>query len=59
MREYINSKLELYVQLSELEDAVTSQIGFENYFFFVLLPKTHPNNLYYRLLFIMIYNKYK
>ena len=33
MREYINSKLELYVQLSELEDAVTSQIGFENYFF--------------------------
>ena len=52
MREYINSKLELYVQLSELEDAVTSQIGFENCFFFI--PKTHPNNLYYRLLFIMI-----
>ena len=33
MREYINSKLELYVQLSELEDAVTSQIGFQNFFF--------------------------
>ena len=50
MREYINSKLDLYVQLSELEDAVTSQIGFENCFF-ILIPQTHLNNLYRHIIY--------